>query len=55
MKNSSDGHFTYKEDHNIIIDGEDDRHKNALECELACTVRKTNTHNIIPKLKEIQH
>ena len=41
------GHFTYKEDHNIIIDGEDDRHKDALECELACTVSKFNTHKII--------
>ena len=41
------GHFTYKEDHNIIIDGEDDRHKDALECELACTVSKSNTPKII--------
>ena len=33
------GHFIYKEEHNIIVDGEDDRHKNPDECEFACTVR----------------
>ena len=32
------GHFIYKEEHNIIVDGEDDRHKNPEECEFACTV-----------------
>ena len=37
------GHFTYKEDHNIIIDGEDDRHKNANECELVCSVSIADT------------
>merc|ERR1719400_582854 len=32
------GHFIYKEEHNIIVDGEDDRHKNPDECEFACTM-----------------
>ena len=32
------GHYIYKEEHNIIVDGEDDRHTNPEECELACTV-----------------
>ena len=41
------GHFTYKEDHNIIIDGEDDRHKNANECEFVCSVSKADTFRTI--------
>merc|ERR1712064_246408 len=32
------GHFIYKEEHNIIVDGEDDRHKDVYECEYACTM-----------------
>merc|ERR1712018_62103 len=32
------GHFIYKEEHNIIVDGEDDKHKGPYECEYACTM-----------------
>merc|ERR1712064_180359 len=32
------GHYIYKEEHNVIVDGEDDRHKSVYECEFACTV-----------------
>jgi len=32
------GHFIYKEEHNIIVDGEDDKHKSPEGCEFACTL-----------------
>ena len=32
------GHFIYKEEHNIIVNGEDDRHNSPEECEQACGV-----------------
>jgi len=30
------GHFTYKEGHNIIVDGKYNRHHDPLECEISC-------------------
>merc|ERR1711963_1093225 len=30
------GHFTYKEGHNIIVDGKNNRHHNPVECEISC-------------------
>ena len=32
------GHYIYKEEHNIIVDGEDDRHNSVEDCEFSCQV-----------------
>ena len=38
------GHFTYKEGHNIIVDGKYNRHHDPVECEISCYVSKATFH-----------
>ena len=38
------GHFTYKEGHNIIVDGKYNRHHDPEECEISCYVSRVTFH-----------
>ena len=38
------GHFTYKEGHNIIVDGKYNRHHDPVECEISCYVSRATFH-----------